>query len=72
MVQKILIHLLDHGFNLEKGSIQIIIKGVKGDVVTKEGETIIDDNICGVPLSHINYNDEEGVRLIQSQKYPSI
>ena len=73
--KKILIHLPNHGFNLEKGSIQIIIKGVKGDVVTKEGETIIDDNICGVPLSHIHYNDGRGsfhtISEVSSQYDPS-
>ena len=39
--RKILIHLPNHGYNLDKGPIQVIIKGVKGDLITE----IICDNI---------------------------
>ena len=57
---------------LEKGSIQIIIKGVKGDVVTKEGETIIDDNICEFLYHILIIMMKKGFHFIQSQSIQSI
>ena len=38
----LLIHCPKHSFNINKGPVQIIIKGVIGDKITQDGETVYD------------------------------